>query len=59
MLWPYFCQNVAYKLSVIVIDKSIGLGGTVYTPGSTFVCNICTTYHQNNRFENSYGNQRR
>ena len=41
-----------YKLSVIVIDKPIGLGGTAYSPGSIFVWHLCTIYHQNKRSEN-------
>ena len=42
------CTN----LSVIVIDKPIGLGGTVYTSASMFVLHLCTIYHQHKRFEN-------
>ena len=41
------CTN----LSVIVIDKPIGLGGTVYTSTSIFVSHLCTIYHLNKRFE--------
>ena len=41
------CTN----LSVIVIDKPIGLGGTVYTSTSIFVLLLCTIYHQNKEKE--------
>ena len=41
------CTN----LSVIVIDKPIELGGTVYTSASIFVSHLCTIYHLNKRFE--------
>ena len=40
-----------YKLSVIVIDKPIGLGGTISTCKSIFMSHLCTIYHQNKRFE--------
>ena len=33
-----------YKLSVIVIDKPIGLGGIVYTWESIFMSYLCTIY---------------
>ena len=35
-----------------MIDKPIGLGGTVYTSESIFVSHLCTMYHQNIRFDN-------
>ena len=35
-----------------MIDKHIGLSGTVYTAASIFVSHLCTIYHQNKRFEN-------
>ena len=39
-----------HKLSVIVIDKPMGLGDTIHTCVSIHV--ICITiYHQNKRFE--------
>ena len=41
-----------YKLSVIVIDKPIGLDGTISTCKSIFMSHLCTIYHQNKRFEN-------
>ena len=41
------CTN----LSVIVINKPIGLGGTVYTSASIFVSHLCTICHLNKRFE--------
>ena len=41
------CTN----LSVIVIDKPIGLEGTVYTSASIFVSHLRTIYHLNKRFE--------
>ena len=40
-----------YKLSVIVIDKPIGLGGTISTCKSIFMSYLCTIYHQNKIFE--------
>ena len=47
------CTN----LSVIVIDKPIGLGGTVYTSTSIFVQHLCTIYHLNKRFETDMGHR--
>ena len=49
----YRFANV-YKLSVIVIDKPIGLGGSISTCKSIFMSHLCTTYHQNKRFETCY-----
>ena len=40
-----------YKFIVIVIDKPIGLGGTVYASASIFMSHQCTIYHQNKSFE--------
>ena len=40
-----------YKLSIIVIDKLRGLGGTINTCKSVFMSYPCTIYHQNKRFE--------
>ena len=40
-----------YKLTVIVIDKLIGLGGTVYTWVSIFMSHLYTIYHQSTRSE--------
>ena len=39
-----------YKLSVIVIDKPIGLGGTINTCKSVFMSYLRTKFHQNKRF---------
>ena len=45
-----FCQHV--QTSVIVIDKPVGLGGTVYTSStSIFVSHLCAIYYLNKRFE--------
>ena len=40
-----------YTLSIIVIDKPIGLGGTISTYKSVFMSYTGTIYHQNKRFE--------
>ena len=47
----HICQHVQtrYKLSIIVIDKPIGLGGTVYTSASIFGSHLCTIHHQNKK----------
>ena len=55
MLSIIFCGHIlptCTDLSVIVIDKPIGLGGTVYTSASIIVSYFCTIYCQNQRFEN-------
>ena len=55
MLSIIFCGHIyanMYKISVIVIGKPIGLGGTVYTSASIFVSHLCTIHQQNKRFEN-------
>ena len=49
-----FCSYIlptCTNLSVIVIDKPIGLGGAVYISTSIFVSHLCTIYHLNKRFE--------
>ena len=54
---PIFCGHSVtnmYKLSVIVIDKPIELGGTAYTWALIFMSHQCTMYHQNKRFETKY-----
>ena len=39
-----------YKRSVIVIDKPIGLGGTINASVSILVISLYHIYHQNKRF---------
>ena len=51
-----FCCHIfanMYKLSVIVIDKPMDLGGTIFTSVPIFMPHLCTIilYHPNKRFE--------
>ena len=41
-----------YNLSDVVIDKPIGLCGTIHIYVNSYVIYICTIYHENERFEN-------